>query len=141
MTGPERVAPDAAAAIASNGEAVLAAVDRLLAVDRPGSRRTAVRLLRVAVEAGVDDLWRSVGRPAVCEASRRAQFLVLRQVLDAPSARQAAAVWGALSAAGHHHAYELTPTAAELAGWRADTGRCLAGLTDPDRAGRRARPA
>ena len=131
MTGSDRVAAAAAVDDASGGAAVLAAVDQLLAADQPGNRRTAVRLLRVAVEAGVDDLWRAVGRPALCLVSGRAQFLVLPQVLDAATARQAAAVWGALSAAGHHHAYELTPTAAELAGWRADAARCLIGLADP----------
>lgn len=133
MTGQDRVAPDAAPEAARDVAAVLGAVDRLLAADRPGSRRPAVRLLRLAVESAVDDLWQSVGRPAVCAASRRAQFLVLPQVLDASTARYAAAVWGALSAAGHHHAYELTPTAAELAGWRSDTGHCLTGLADPTR--------
>ena len=111
--------------------AVLATVDELLAADRPGSRRTVVRLLRIAVESAVDGACRAAGRPGVCGVSRRAQFLVLGQVVDAGTARAAAAVWGALSAAGHHHAYELTPTAAELAGWRADTAWCVAALADP----------
>lgn len=129
MTGLDRAAPEAA----RDAAVALVAVDQLLAAHRPGNRRTAVRLLRVAVESVLDDLWRSIGRPTVCSVSRRAQFLVLPQVVDVSTARHAAAVWGALSAAGHHHAYELTPAAAELAGWRADTDRCLTELADPAR--------
>lgn len=115
------------------GAGALAAVDRLLAADAAGrmGRRTAVRLLRAAVEEAVDAVWRSAGRPEVSAASRRAQFLVLPQFLPAQTAADAAALWAGLSAAGHHHAYELTPTAAEVADWRDRTAACLAALREP----------
>jgi hypothetical protein len=133
MTGREFAAVEAVPGAAVGAPVAMTAVDRLLHVDRPGSRRTAVRLLRVALESAVDDLWRSIDRPTLCGVSRRAQFLVLPQILDVSTARHTAAVWGSLSAAGHHHAYELTPTAVELAGWRTDTDRCLTELADPGR--------
>lgn len=117
---------------------VIAALDVLLEHPElgPRSRRTAVRLLRVALEEAVDDVWRRADRASVCSVSRRAQFLVLgqvlvlRQVRDPTAARDAAALWGALSAAAHHHAYELTPTAAEVTGWSAETVDVLARLAD-----------
>ena len=149
-------------------EAVLAAVDRLLLAggDRAG-RRTAVRLLRLAVERAVDEAWVAAGRPELTRVARRAQFLLLAHAArdtaardtaahDTPTrdaaagdnpprgdpagddaargnaardaAREASATWAALSAGCDHHAYELTPTAAEATDLRARTAGCLAGL-------------
>ena len=121
--------------------AVLAAVDRLLAAggDRAG-RRTAVRLLRLAVEQAVDRVWHVGGLPAMTRVSRRAQFLVLahaaRDDAARDAAREAAAAWAALSTGCHHHAYELTPTAAEVADLRTRTAGCLAALARADPATR-----
>jgi len=121
----------------SAGRAVnaLAVVDGLLTRDGEpqAARRASVCLLRLAVESAVDDVWHEVGRPEVCRVSRRAQFLVLPRFRDPATASSAAALWGALACAGHHHAYELTPTAGELASWRAETAACLDALAAPDR--------
>lgn len=114
--------------------AALAAVDGIVAAEDadPATRRAAICLLRLAVEASVDAVWWAAGRREVSTASRRAQFLVLPQFRDPGTATAAAALWSSLSAAGHHHAYELTPTAAEIADWRDATAVCLAALTGSD---------
>ena len=48
------------------------------------------------------------------QLSGRAMFLVLPNVFPREPARRAAFAWGRLSAASHHHAYEMPPTAEEL---------------------------
>jgi hypothetical protein len=50
-----------------------------------------------------------------------ALLLSLPSHVDADVAHDASQLWHALSRAIRHHGYELTPTAAELRGWHADT--------------------
>lgn len=54
----------------------------------------------------------------------RTERIALSVVADTP--RHAAQLWSALSRAGHHHYYELEPSAGELRGWL-DEARVLVG--------------
>ncbi|GAA4832807.1 hypothetical protein GCM10023201_21030 [Actinomycetospora corticicola] len=107
----------------------LAAVDTLMAspADPRVAARASVWLLRLAVEHALDDLWREHA-PELVESSRRAQFLVLPKFLDAEDAWRVAELWNVLSRVAHHHAYELTPTRAEIANWRDAVGVAVAVL-------------
>ncbi|WP_370323785.1 hypothetical protein [Euzebya sp.] len=71
--------------------------------------RAAALLGRSALEDAIWDLF-----PQLKEVSGRAMHLTLPFVFDRQVARQAALVWGRLSAASHHHIYEMPPTAVEL---------------------------
>ncbi|MGH3847141.1 MAG: hypothetical protein ACRDS0_37830 [Pseudonocardiaceae bacterium] len=73
-------------------------------------------LIRLALEHALDHLW-ATSHPGVAECPMRSQLLVLRVVVDIDTQYQISELWGALSRAGHHHHYELSPTAAELRGW------------------------
>jgi hypothetical protein len=87
--------------------------------------RAAAHLTRRALEEGLDELWRARA-PGVERASARAQLAVLPEVLRDPDlAAETAYTWSALSAACHHHAYELAPTAAELEAHMAAVDRLL----------------
>ena len=79
--------------------------------------RAAAHLCRQALEASLDELWR--GRvPGMEEVSTRAQLICLATYLkDHELAGRIAYTWSALSAACHHRAYELSPSASELGGW------------------------
>jgi hypothetical protein len=46
--------------------------------------------------------------------------MCLRELVDEEAAKQASHAWWALSRACHHHPYELSPTAGELAEWIAE---------------------
>lgn len=78
--------------------------------------RAACLLTRQALEQTVDALLtaRGMGCPG---ASMRARLICLTEAYaDADGlAQRADAAWHRLSAACHHHAYELSPTAAEAA--------------------------
>jgi hypothetical protein len=94
--------------------------------------RAAAFLARQALEAGLAQLWDS--SPATAGLSRcttRSQLACLPDVLDAPTARRVAYVWAALTAACHHHAYELAPTAAELTSWFEALDELLARISPP----------
>lgn len=78
--------------------------------------RAVAILCRQALEGALDDFWRAKA-PGVETASERAQLLCVRTYLSAGLAARAEHTWTALSRACHHHAYELAPTALELAGW------------------------
>jgi hypothetical protein len=79
--------------------------------------RAVALLTRQALERSLVDLWTK--RDAkVGWATERSQLLCLPQVLGNPTlAADAALAWNGLSAACHQHAYDLPPTAGELAGW------------------------
>ncbi|OHV46859.1 hypothetical protein BBK14_00905 [Parafrankia soli] len=102
----------------------LAEADRLLRRETPAADgswpRLCAWLLRLAVEQAVDEVWRAHGRPELVRLSMRAQLLVLPSFTDPGAADEAGAAWYALSRAGHQHAYELAPTAAELRRWHQD---------------------
>jgi hypothetical protein len=86
--------------------------------------RAAAHLCRQALEEALDLYWRK-RMPGLELASMRAQLTVLPTYLRDESALDAAYLWGALSSACHHHLYELSPTAPELARWIESTQRLL----------------
>jgi hypothetical protein len=86
--------------------------------------RAAALLARQALEVAVKTFWAYVA-PGTDEAPMRAQLLCLEGWLPAPVARDAYQAWAALSRAAHHHAYELPPTADELAVWRRSVAKVL----------------
>ncbi len=96
----------------------LAAADRMVSSVVRGARgswpRACAWLLRLALEAAMDDYWART-RPAVrtCGA-QRTRLLLLAYHADADIAARASYAWWALSRAGHHHSYELGLTSAEL---------------------------
>lgn len=63
-----------------------------------------------AVRARLEARGVEVGRAAM-----RSQLICLEAV-DPDSARKAESIWSQLSRACHHHAYDLAPTGAEVAG-------------------------
>ena len=81
--------------------------------------RAAAILARQALEAALEHLW-SNAAPGVENASARAQLACLNGYIEAQLASRVRYTWYGLSAACHHHAYELPPTASELEGWLAD---------------------
>lgn len=105
-----------------NSAELLAAAREVLA-DKPaatasGWPRMVALLTRQALEEALSEFWEA--RPATAGLSRctrKAQLTCLPFYLDARAARQAAYTWAALSEACHYHAYDLAPTASELAGW------------------------
>jgi hypothetical protein len=78
--------------------------------------RAVAILTRQALEMSLDRLWART-EPPVASASMRAQLLCLPRYLDPALAGRTSVTWHELSRACHHHAYELPPTAVELAGW------------------------
>ena len=101
-------------------ELLLDEADRLLREVVPGTRglwpRACTCLIRMALEAALDGLWHRRG-PRVAAAPMRAQLLVLTRYVDESEAARIEQLWATLSRCGHHHAYELAPTAAELRRW------------------------
>lgn len=81
--------------------------------------RSAAILARQALEIALDQLWMNVA-PGVENASARAQLACLTRFIDDQLAGRIRYTWHGLSAACHHHAYELPPTASELEGWLGD---------------------
>lgn len=73
-------------------------------------------LLRQALERCLAQLWIAKEK-ALVDAPYRAQLLMLPRYIDRETAQQAAVTWFALSAACHQRAYDLPPTAVELARW------------------------
>jgi hypothetical protein len=82
--------------------------------------RAGALLARHALEKALDDYWRQHA-PGLERCSMRAQLLCLPSYLRGDGADDLAErttyAWIRLSRACHQHAYELPPTAAELAGW------------------------
>ncbi|MFY9806778.1 MAG: hypothetical protein WAK86_05870 [Pseudonocardiaceae bacterium] len=76
-------------------------------------------LLRLALEHALAHLWMS-RYPEVNSCPMRAQLLALTKVVDTDTQHRASELWQTLSRAGHHHHYELSPTAAELRTWLAE---------------------
>ena len=78
--------------------------------------RAAALLARQALESAVATML-AERAPGAERCSARAQLLCLRQLIDPNQAFAIEHAWVGLSRACHHHAYELPPTAVELAGW------------------------
>lgn len=91
----------------------------------PAWPRCAAWLIRLGLEYALGQLW-AARYPSLTEANFTSQLLALRVVVDADTAQRAAQLWSALSRAGHHHHYELEPSAGELRGWL-DEARVLVG--------------
>jgi hypothetical protein len=90
--------------------------DRMLSTGAAGHAwpLAATWLLRLALEAALDDFWQHV-EPSVTECrSRRAQILLLGGYAGPAVARRVGYLWWALSRAGHHHGYGLALTVGEL---------------------------
>ena len=84
--------------------------------------------LRLALEHALNGLW-ARQYPELVDANKRTQLLALAVVAEEADHQQATQLWSRLSRAGHHHHYELAPTAAELRAWL-DEVRALAVLLD-----------
>jgi len=78
--------------------------------------RAVALLIRQALERAMEELFADTS-PPLMRAAFRAQLLALRIWLPSELAGRVAYAWVALTRATHHHAYELPPTAIELAGW------------------------
>lgn len=99
---------------------LLSLTDDLLSAPPPGLEGrwpvAAALLLRQSLEGSIHELWRAVA-PGVEQASETTQLLCLGTQIEGRLARRVGFTWSALSRASHHHAYELPPTAVELAAW------------------------
>ncbi|WP_432065787.1 hypothetical protein [Streptomyces sp. C10-9-1] len=94
----------------------------------PGLRaRAAAALLRLALDEAMDGFWHRVS-PAMAHSRGRTKALCLEWYAPSSVARQWYAVWSALSAACHHHTYELPPTPGEVRAWHDDVVEVLAAL-------------
>lgn len=100
-----------------------------------GWPRCAAWLIRLALEHALNGVWAN-RYPELVEANKRTQLLALAVVADEAIHQQTVQLWSRLSRAGHHHHYELAPTAAELRDWL-DEVRALAVLLDKVAAGAR----
>lgn len=98
----------------TTSEALLARAEDLLARELSGSSRMASWLTRAALESTVRDRLVSLGFDPG-EASMRSALICL-EIADREHAQQAEFAWRRLSNACHHHAFELSPTAAEVRG-------------------------
>ncbi|MGH3437922.1 MAG: hypothetical protein ACRDRN_15820 [Sciscionella sp.] len=76
-------------------------------------------LIRLAVEHAVRQLW-SQRCPALAGCPMSVQLLALGRFTDPATAVRLGALWYALSAAAHHHHYDLAPTSAELRDWHTE---------------------
>jgi hypothetical protein len=96
----------------------LDAADQLLSSVVAGTRgawpRACAWLLRLAIEAAMDDYWQRCHPEVVGMHARSPQFLILDRYAGRHLAARAGYAWSALSRAGHHHSYELGLTVGEL---------------------------
>ncbi|MFE9958142.1 hypothetical protein [Micromonospora sp. NPDC005299] len=99
-------------------QSCLDAADQLLSSVVRGTRgawpRACAWLLRLALEAAMDDYWRRCHPEVLPMRARSPQFLILDRYAGRRIAARAGYTWSALSRAGHHHCYELGLTAGEL---------------------------
>ena len=119
------------APIASEPKRRLILADQLLRnpdlVEDGAWPRACTWLIRLALEHAIDDYWQR-HRPEVAAAKRRAQLLALTRTVDPDLGLRCTQLWYALSRAAHHHAYELSPTSAELRGWHHGVYRAASDL-------------
>jgi hypothetical protein len=113
---------------------LLADADRLLATTVPGTHgrwpRACAWLIRLALELSLDEFWARV-LPEAAACSMRAQLLLLPQFADADTSARARDAWFGVARATHHHAYDLSPTAAELRTWHDLVSTVCAALSAP----------
>ena len=125
-----------------SSRALLTAADELLTQPHhawEGRWPRAVALLtRQALERSMEELYHAK-RPELMSASARAQLLCLPVWLSPDLAGRAAWTYSALGRACHHHAYDVAPTAMELANWLEtadELSRTVAGRVATTRHGR-----
>ena len=90
-----------------------AALDGTLTVPPSRATRTAALLGRVALERIISEDCKRIG--LLTRPTMRAKLICVRVLGDPERGRLAAVAWAGLSSACHHHAYELAPTAIEVA--------------------------
>ncbi len=79
--------------------------------------RAAALLTRQAIEASLTDLW-TRRSPGVARCPARIQLICLPAAgLDTEVAQQLRHAWAVLSAACHHHPYDVAPSSHELREW------------------------
>jgi len=117
-----------ASALATAAGQLLSSPQGITYTTAPGTRaRAASALLRLALDEAMDTFWREVS-PGMTRATGRSKALCLEWYTSASVARQWYAVWSALSAACHHHIYELPPTPSEVSAWHQDVTELLSVL-------------
>jgi hypothetical protein len=79
--------------------------------------RACALLARQALEDALASYWEATSHPSLQEATARSQLICLRELAGIEIAAPVAASWLGLSNACHLHAYELAPTAGEVARW------------------------
>ncbi|MFB7288116.1 hypothetical protein [Actinacidiphila glaucinigra] len=90
----------------------------------PGLRaRAAAVLLRLALDETLDGFWGGI--TTNMSRNGRTRMLSLQWYVRPSVARQWYTVWSSLSAACHHHTYELPPTPAEVRAWHQDVTELL----------------
>jgi hypothetical protein len=112
----------------------LAAADRLLrGCDRTDGwwPRACACLIRLALEGGIDSYWQREAAAVAGTRAMRTKLLLLRRRTDKAVARRVAYAWSALSAATHHHCYELGVTAQELRRYHREVTALLELLEGP----------
>lgn len=94
---------------------LLEQAEYMLAGDSSHGNRIACWIARVALEGAIDELLAQANRPAP-HATTRSKLTVLEiAYLSEPAIPQGAEyAWGGLSQLCHQHAFELTPSAAEV---------------------------
>jgi hypothetical protein len=81
----------------------------------PGQQAYLAAVLgRQALEDIIDHLCEQRFEPLGHPVVMRSRLIILAMVLDQDTARAMEIAWTGLSAACHHHAYELTPTTTEI---------------------------
>ena len=124
----------------SDAEALLARADKLLdSPDRAAlgnSARLAAFLARQAGEDLIDARCAELTGVQVVVGTARAKLAVLKALDKTPAGPALIDAWHQLTGFCHHHAYELSPTVAEVRAQCAAVERnCLGGASDPSRAG------
>lgn len=120
----------------SDAELLLARAGALL--DSPGraavgnSARLAAFLARQAVEDLIDARCAALTGAQVVVGTARAKQAVLKSLDTTPTGPVLIDAWHQLTAFCHHHAYQLSPTVAEVRAQCAAVARaCLGGMSEP----------
>lgn len=124
----------------SDAEALLARADKLLdSPDRTAlgnSARLAAFLARQAVEDLIDARCAELTGVQVVKGTARAKLAVIKSLDTTPAGPALIDAWHQLTGFCHHHAYQLSPTVAEVRAQCAAVERtCLGGVSAPSTAG------
>jgi hypothetical protein len=71
-------------------------------------------LIRLALEAGINQYWQRTNPAVAQHGSGRIKLLMLRHRVPREVVREATYAWAALSRATHHHCYDASSSVAEL---------------------------